>query len=282
MRVEGADGHRHCEFGGIAQVCGNLQGLVGVLEGELARELEDAELAGDADVALDVLYGDAGGAFRKVFQQLVRLHDEGGEFRADGFAEQYGCLRVDLQPAGSVVGVDPFRDLVVPQGGGIHHRPDLQRRLVEGFPLVGRGLVHQDDEHGAVQGLLAVEGQVLEALELLRFLDHDQLALGHHREASGGRDHLGGRDVGAVADGLVEVFLLLGDAVLQDGGADQFGVIRLVAHQQIDGAEATGADLGEEGCALCVDIDGSLGHIPTKIRKILRTFVRCKHIFQII
>ena len=57
VREEGADGHRHGEFGAVAEVRGDLERLRGVLVGELLGELEDAELPGDTDIALNV--GDA-------------------------------------------------------------------------------------------------------------------------------------------------------------------------------------------------------------------------------
>ena len=99
-------------------------------------------------------------------------------------------------------------------------------------------------------------------------------ALGQHREATRGSNHLGGSYFRAVADGLVEVFLFLGDAVFQDGVADEFGIVRLVAHQQIDGAEDPFADVFDDLGALGADIDGTLRHGKANLRKTFLIFVK--------
>ena len=74
-------------------------------------------------------------------------------------------------------------------------------------PVDGAVLVAHH-KHGRLHGLLEVFLQLVGLLDVLRLLDDDHLALGHHRVAACGVGHLRGIDVGAEHHNLVEVALL--------------------------------------------------------------------------
>ena len=91
--------------------------------------------------------------------------------------------------------------------------------------------MQQDHQDGGIQGLLAIDGQLLQAFHLLGFLDHHQLALRHHGEAAGGGDDGFRIHVPAVADGLVEIFLPLLETVVDDFLTEEVRIIGLLPHQ---------------------------------------------------
>ena len=80
-------------------------------------------------------------------------------------------------------------------------------------------------EHGAVEGLGGVDGKAFDALEGLGLLYHYQLAFGHHGETPGRGDYLLHANVGPVADGFVEVFFVVLEAVVDYGPAHQLRVV---------------------------------------------------------
>ena len=246
MRVQHAHGHGHGELRGLADVPGHLHGPDRVAEGQRLRQLEDAELPADAHVLLDVLRGDGLHPLGEVLQELLRLDGDPPEVGSGRFHQQPGAFRVDLQAPLGVIGHDPLLRLVVPQGQGFHDDALLQDGLVQRLALVGGSPVHQDDQHGGIQRLLAVEGEVLERLHRLRLLHDHQLPLRHHREPPGRRDHRVGVDIGPVADQLVEVLLPVLQAVVDDRLAQEVGIIRLLPHQEIHRLEHAGLDLLDE------------------------------------
>ncbi len=259
--VEGADRGREGEARRLAHVGRDLDGLAGVAGGEGLGELEDAEFAAHADVLLDVFHADAGGAFGEVLKEFVGLDDEFAEVGAGRFGEQLGRRGVDLEAAALVVSGDPVDDLVIAHGRRIDDDADFLDRLVEGFALVDGGAVQQDDENGGVQGLGAVEGELLDVFHQLRFLDDDQLPLRHHGEAPGrGDDHLR-IHVGSVADRLVEVLLPFLQAVVDDRLADLVRIIRLLPHQQVHRLEVFLPDVIDEFPRLSFYVDTAFRHV---------------------
>ena len=103
MHIKGTHGLGHIETGGRAEVGGNLQGPGSVTHRKLLCELEDAELAGHTDIALDIGHRHGSGAFRKILEQFVRLHGNGGEVRAHGLGQKACRFRFDLEPAFGIV-----------------------------------------------------------------------------------------------------------------------------------------------------------------------------------
>ena len=153
---------------------------------------------------------------------------------------------MDVQSPFTIVIGHPLGRLVIPERQGLHDDTLFQDRLIERLPLVGRGAVHQDDQHGGIQRLLAIQGQFLQRFHLLGFLHHHQLPVRHHREAPGGGNHRIGIHVGPVADGLVEVLLPLLQAVVDDGIAHEVRIVRLLPHQKIHRLEGAGLRLLDE------------------------------------
>ena len=133
--------------------------------------------------------------------------------------------------------------------------------------------MHQQHQDGGVQGFGAVDGELLQSLHLLSLLHHHKLPFRHHGEAAGTGDYLGSGHIGPVADGLVEVFLVVLQAVIHYRLADEFGVVGLIPHQQIYRGEYAVADIRNDVIANLCYIYSALGHICTKIQKIMITFV---------
>ena len=153
---------------------------------------------------------------------------------------------MDVQSPFAVIGRHPLRGLVIPEREGFHDDALLQDGLIERLPLVGRSPMHEDDQHGGVQRLLAVQGQFFQRLHLLGFLHDHQLPVCHHREAPGGGDHRLGIHISPVADSLVEVLLPFLQAVVDDGVAHEVRIIRLLPHQQVHRLEGAGLRLLDE------------------------------------
>ena len=91
--------------------------LGGIAGRQFAVQLEDAELAADADVLLDVGHRHGVHPLRKILDELVGLHHDGTEFGARALPHQGSRLRRNAQPAAAEIADYPVRDLVVPQRG---------------------------------------------------------------------------------------------------------------------------------------------------------------------
>ena len=137
--------------------------------------------------------------------------------------------------------------------------------------------MHEDYQNRGVQRLGAIYRKVFDAFHLLCFLYNDELAFCHHGETPRRGHNLGCRDIGTIADGFVEVFLEVLQAVVDYGLAYQFGVVGLIAHKQIYRGETSCTDVADNAFALLGDIYVPFGHICTKLQKNMVIFVNSEN-----
>ncbi len=138
-----------------------------------------------------------------------------------------------------------------------------RRALVERGALVGVLLLVADDEDGRGRGVLGVVREFFESAQLLGLPDDHHLPGAHHGHLAAEVHHLSAVRVAAVDGELVEGPLCrvedrLGQQVGQ--GVDE---VALLAHEQVEGGEATGPDVGREalvgGCRVA-EFQGRFGH----------------------
>jgi len=100
-----------------------------------------------------------------------------------------------------------------------------------------------DHENGRRRGLLRVERELVQPLELLRLLEDHHLVLSHHRHLAAEVDHLPRLGVAPVDGDLVE-----GPRGLVEDRRGQLvrecvDEVALLAHQQVDAGKPAGRDL---------------------------------------
>ena len=199
-------------------------------------------------------------ALRQVPQELFGFGRNHGELGSGGFAEQSCGLRVYLEAFGTVVGNDPVAYFIISYGRGVDDGADLLDALVEAEALVEPGAVEEQHQDRAVERVGGVDGEPLDALQGLGLLYHHQLPFRHHGEAPGCRDDLLHGHVGPVADGLVEVFFVVLQAVLNDCPAYLLGVEGLFSHEQIHRLEDAFPDLFDDSGALRRHVRSAFRH----------------------
>ena len=231
MVVQRRHGHGKGKFGRLPHVGGNLECLGSIPETQALGEFEYAVLAADAHIFFYIRHGNFLHPFRQVFQELFRFYGNFSKVRAGALCQKQSRLRMDAQPAAFIVRLNPLREFIVPEGQRLHNDARFEDALVQRLTFIGRCAVHQNHQHGALQRVLAVEGELLQALHLLGFLHHHQLPVRHHGETAGGRDDGVCIDIGPVANGFVEVFFPVLEAIVDDGACHQLRVIGFLAHE---------------------------------------------------
>lgn len=93
-----------------------------------------------------------------------------------------------------------------------------------------------DDQNSRRHGLLQVVDQLIQVLQILRFLYYQNLIFGHHRIAFCTIDDGGDIRVCTVQNRLVKLLFGIGQYTVHDVIGDAIDIIVFFSHQEIDGS----------------------------------------------
>ena len=184
---------------------------------------------------------------------LVELTCQTTQISTDGIRDNLRGFGVDTDVARLEIALDEHGQVAIAQFFALkEHASRLDGLHIFALAPVDSTVFMAHHEDGRRQGLLEIPLQRLCLLDILRFLDDDHLIFGHHGITTGIIGHLRGRHIRAEQHGLIEVALLGLQHMFCNIVADLVDIIRLLAHQIIDGCKTARLQIGHDTVETCI------------------------------